>query len=44
MEKASLDTNGYFLIGDNLVVSQDSRNGLGRVRRDDILGVIEASE
>ncbi len=44
MAKASYETKGYFLIGDNMVVSHDSRNGLGRVREDDILGVIVASE
>ncbi len=44
MAEASHETDGYFLIGDNMVVSHDSRNGLGRVQEGDILGVIVNSE
>lgn len=40
-EESSTPTQGYFLMGDNLPMSDDSRRGLGRVPAEHILGLVE---
>lgn len=41
---SELDRTGYFLLGDNLPVSVDSRNGLGRIPRERMLGRVTKTQ